>query len=78
MIEDIISNNIVLLTRWQKRETECSDEPNKESKTSMERGFILFCNIVILIAAINQCLVKKSTFLIYCNSKVVVNFLDSL
>ena len=52
MIEDIISNNIVLLTRWQKRETECSDEPNKESKTSMERGFILFCNIVILIATI--------------------------
>lgn len=35
-------------------------------------------SIVILIAAINQCLVKKSTFLIYCNSKVVVNFLDSL
>ena len=52
MIEDIISNNIVLLTRWQKRETECSDEPNKESKTSMERGFILFCNIIILIATI--------------------------
>jgi len=52
MIEDIISNNIVLLTRWQKRETECSDEPNKESKTSMEIGFILFCNIIILIATI--------------------------
>ena len=35
-------------------------------------------SIVRLIAAINQCLVKKSTFLIYNNSKVVVNFLDSL
>jgi flagellar biogenesis protein FliO len=47
--EDVISNNIVLLSSWQKRETECSDEPNKESKTNMERGFVLFCNILLFI-----------------------------
>ena len=49
MFQNIISNNIVLLTSWQKRETECSDEPKKESKVAMERGFILFCNIVLFI-----------------------------
>jgi hypothetical protein len=47
--QDVISNNIVLLSSWQKRETECSDEPNKQSKTNMERGFILFCNILLFI-----------------------------
>ena len=49
MFQNVISNNIVLLTRWQTRETECSDEPKKESKVAMERGFILFCNIVLFI-----------------------------
>ena len=47
--QDVISNNIVLLSSWQKRETECSDEPNKEFKTNVERGFILFCNILLFI-----------------------------
>ena len=49
MFQNVISNNIVLLTRWKTRETECSDEPKKESKVAMERGFILFCNIVLFI-----------------------------
>ena len=48
-IEDIISNNIVLLATWQTRETECSDEPNKKSKTDIERGFVLFGNILFFI-----------------------------
>jgi hypothetical protein len=47
--QDVISNNIVLLSSWQKRETECSDEQNKEFKTNVERGFILFCNILLFI-----------------------------
>jgi len=48
-IEDIISNNIVLLTSWKTRETECSDEPNKQSKTDTERGVVLFGNILFFI-----------------------------
>ena len=48
-MENIISNNIVLLTSWTTRETECSDEPNKKSKTDIERGFVLFGNILLFI-----------------------------
>jgi hypothetical protein len=48
-IEDIISNNIVLLTSWKTRETECSDEPDKQSKTDIERGVVLFGNILFFI-----------------------------
>ena len=48
-LEDIISSNIVLLTSWQQRKTECSDEEDKEKKTSMDRTFILVCNIVLFI-----------------------------
>jgi len=48
-IEDIISNNIVLLTSWKTRETECSDEPNKQSKIDIERGVVLFGNILFFI-----------------------------
>ena len=48
-LEDIISSNIVLLTSWQQRKTECSDEEDKERKTSMDRTFILVCNIVLFI-----------------------------
>jgi len=50
--EDIISNNIVLLTSWTTRETECSDEPNKKSKTDIERGFVLFGNILLFIVLV--------------------------
>ena len=48
--EDIISNNIVSLISWQKRETECVDDPNKKSKTEIENGFALFGNILLFIA----------------------------
>ena len=48
-LEDIISSNIVLLTSWQKRKTECSDEEDKEKKTSMDRTFILVCNIWLFV-----------------------------
>ena len=48
--EDIISNNIVSLISWQKRETECVDDPNKKSKTEIETGFALFGNILLFIA----------------------------
>jgi hypothetical protein len=48
-IEDIISSNIVLLANWQKKKTECSDEENKETKTSMDRTFILVCNIYLFV-----------------------------
>ena len=49
LFEDVISNNIVLLSSWQKSETECSDEPNKNSKTDMERMITLIINIIIFI-----------------------------
>ena len=61
-LEDIISNNIVLLTSWKTRETECSDEPNKKSKTEIERGFVLFGNILLFIV-----LVLISITLVYIN-----------
>jgi len=47
--EDIISSNIVLLANWQKKKTECSDEENKETKTSMDRTFTLFGHIFLFI-----------------------------
>ena len=60
--EDIISNNIVLLATWTTRETECSDEPNKKTKTDIERGFVLFGNILLFIV-----LVLISIALVYIN-----------
>jgi hypothetical protein len=49
MFKNIISNNIVLLTSWKTTQTECSDEPNKKSKTEIERGLVLFGNILLFI-----------------------------
>ena len=48
-IEDMISNNIALFNSWKTRETECSDEPKKKSKTDIERGAVLFGNILLFI-----------------------------
>jgi len=64
-LEDIISNNIVLLTSWKTRETECSDEPNKKSKTEIERGFVLFGNILLFIV-----LVLITILLVVVNIKI--------
>jgi len=64
-LEDIISNNIVLLTSWKTRETECSDEPNKKSKTDIERGFVLFGNILLFIV-----LVLITILLVVVNIKI--------
>lgn len=47
--EDLISSNIVSLVHWQKKKTECSDEEDKERKTSMDRSFTLFGHIVLFI-----------------------------
>jgi hypothetical protein len=47
--EDLISSNIVSLVNWQKKKTECSDEEDKERKTSMDRSFTLFGHIVLFI-----------------------------
>jgi hypothetical protein len=71
--EDVISNNIVLLSSWQKRETECSDQPNKQSKTNMERGFILFCNILlfILLVVITLALVVAHIYFSSIITKVI-------
>ena len=47
--EDIISNNIVLLTSWEKRQPVCSDGPNIEMVTRIERIVVLVCNILLFI-----------------------------
>ena len=51
-IEDMISNNIALFNSWKTRETECSDEPQKKSKTDIERGAVLFGNILLFIVVV--------------------------
>ena len=70
MFQNIISNNIVLLTSWKKRETECSDEPKKESKVSMERGFILFCNIVLFIIL---CIITLGLIYVHLQFSPIIN-----
>ena len=71
--EDIISNNIVLLTSWQKRQTECGDEANNETIMKVERIFILVCNILlfILIVVITLVLLFINTWL----CAIVINVL---
>jgi len=49
LFEDFISYIIVSFFNWQKRETECSDEPNKNSKTDMGRMITLIINIIIFV-----------------------------
>ena len=71
--EDIISNNIVVLTNWQKGPTGCGDEANNETIMKVERIVILVCNILlfILILVITLVLLFINTW--FC--AIVINFL---
>jgi hypothetical protein len=73
LFEDFISYIIVSFSNWQKRETECSDEPNKNSKTDMERMIILIINIIIFIILVIITIVLLIINIFY--STIIINFL---
>jgi hypothetical protein len=73
LFEDFISYIIVSFSNWQKRETECSDEPNKNSKTDMERMITLIINIIIFIILVIITIVLLIINIFY--SPVIIQFL---
>jgi hypothetical protein len=73
LFEDIISYIIVSFSNWQKAETECSDEPNKNSKTDMERMITLIINIIIFIILVIITIVLLIINIFY--SPVIIQFL---
>jgi len=71
--EDIISNNIVLLTSWDKRQPVCGDWPNIEMLTRIERIAVLILNILLFIL-----LLTITLGLLFVNawfSPVIINIL---
>ena len=74
LFEDFISYIIVSFSNWQKRETECSDEPNKNSKTDMERMITLIINIIIFIILVIITIVLLFINIFY--SPVIIQFLS--
>ena len=73
LFEDFISYIIVSFSNWQKRETECSDEPNKNSKTDMERMITLIINIIIFIVLVIITIALLFINIVY--SPVIIQFL---
>jgi hypothetical protein len=73
LFEDFISYIIVSFSNWQKTETECSDEPNKNSKTDMERKITLIINIIIFIVLVIITIVLLFINIVY--SPVIIQFL---
>jgi len=73
LFEDFISYIIVSFSNWQKAETECSDEPNKNSKTDMERMITLIINIIIFIILVIITIVLLFINIFY--SPVIIQFL---
>ena len=73
LFEDFISYIIVSFSNWQETETECSDEPNKNSKTDMERKITLIINIIIFIVLVIITIVLLFINIVY--SPVIIQFL---
>ena len=73
LFEDFISYIIVSFSNWQKAETECSDEPNKNSKTDMERMITLIINIIIFIVLVIITIALLFINIVY--SPVIIQFL---